>query len=80
MKFLNMLLVAMVVVFLVNMHSHEACRVLQGKEKLMMMKEDVLQIRDRGTTVTYNFPINLIIKQVLQKGSAPPGGSNPTNP
>ncbi|RXH87352.1 hypothetical protein DVH24_028852 [Malus domestica] len=74
-----MLLVAIVVVFLVNMHSHEACRVLQGKKKLMMM-EDVLQIRDRGTTVKYNFPMNFIINQVLQKGSAPPGGSNPTNP
>ena len=78
MKLLNMLLVAMVVVFLVNMHSHEACRVFQGKEKLMMMKEDVLQIRDRG--IKYNFPMNLIIKQALQRGSAPPGGSNPTNP
>ncbi|TQD87372.1 hypothetical protein C1H46_027108 [Malus baccata] len=32
------------------MHSHEACRVWQGKEKLMMIKGDVLQIRDRGTS------------------------------
>ncbi|CAN6545389.1 hypothetical protein C1H46_000749 [Malus baccata] len=74
MKFLNILLVAMVVVFLVNTQSNEACRVLyHGKDKLMTVKKDVLHNQD--------FPIDdLIIRQVLLKAPAPPGGSNPTEP
>ncbi|CAN6684471.1 unnamed protein product [Malus baccata var. baccata] len=69
MKFLNMLLVAIVAVFLVNMHLYEACRILPGQGKFTMMKKDVLQ--SRGTTVNY-FHLNQIIKQVLQKAPAPP--------
>ncbi|TQD87369.1 hypothetical protein C1H46_027105 [Malus baccata] len=73
MKFFNMLLVAMVVVFLVNVQSNEACRVLyHGKDKLMKMEKDVLH---------KHFPMeDRIIRQILQRGPAPPGGPNPTKP
>ncbi|KAB2636699.1 hypothetical protein D8674_027233 [Pyrus ussuriensis x Pyrus communis] len=78
MKFLNMLLVGMVVVFLVNVLFYEACRILPVKGKLTKAKKDVLQIR--GTTVNY-FHLNQIIKQVLQRAPAPPNGTpSPTVP
>ncbi|TQE13733.1 hypothetical protein C1H46_000740 [Malus baccata] len=65
----------MVVAFLVNTQSNEACRVLyHGNGKLMTVKKDVLH-NDQ------DFPIeDLIIRQVLLKALAPPGGSNPTEP
>ncbi|CAL9023596.1 unnamed protein product [Prunus brigantina] len=63
MKFVNMLLVAMVVVFLMSMHSYEACRLLHGEETLTMrMKKDVLQIRGCSNL---NRPFFPLIKQIL---------------
>ncbi|CAL2280664.1 unnamed protein product [Prunus armeniaca] len=76
MKFVHMILVAMVVVLLLNMQSYEACRVLHGEENLMVtrMKKDVLQIR--GVNPPSFFPL---IKQIL-RGPVPPSGPNPTKP
>ncbi|KAL6271491.1 hypothetical protein ACE6H2_028402 [Prunus campanulata] len=77
MKFVNMLLVAMVVVFLMSMHSYEACRVLHGEEtSTMRMKKDVLQIRGSSNL---NRPFFPLIKQILS-GTVPSGGPNPTTP
>ncbi|KAL6271489.1 hypothetical protein ACE6H2_028400 [Prunus campanulata] len=77
MKFVHMVLVAMVVVFLMNMHSYEACRVLHAEENLTMrMKKDVLQIRG-GSKI--NPPFFPLIKQML-KGPVPPGGPSGTIP
>ncbi|KAB2636698.1 hypothetical protein D8674_027240 [Pyrus ussuriensis x Pyrus communis] len=73
MKFLKMFLVAVfLVVFLMNMQSSEACRVLHGEEKFMhQMKNDVLHQMDR--------PFFPLIRQIL-RGTVPPGGPNPTKP
>ncbi|KAB2636700.1 hypothetical protein D8674_027234 [Pyrus ussuriensis x Pyrus communis] len=73
MKVLKMFLVAVfLVVFLMNMQSSEACRVLHGEENFMhQMKKDVLHQMDR--------PFFPLIRQILS-GTVPPGGPNPTKP
>ncbi|CAL9023590.1 unnamed protein product [Prunus brigantina] len=77
MKFVHMVLVATVVVFLMNMHSYEACRVLHGEENLTMrMKKDVLQIKGSSKINPPFFPL---IKRMLS-GPVPPTGHSPIIP
>ncbi|CAL9023591.1 unnamed protein product [Prunus brigantina] len=80
MKFVHMVLVAMVVIMkvvvLLNMHSYEACRVLRGEENLMVtrMKKDVLQIRGVNPPSSFS-----LIKQIL-RGLVPSGSPNLMKP